>query len=159
MQAQSQGNRTVGFLLPLNTNMDFPLPSVYSVDFHHYEVTVLFLPLRAIKPKKSFWEGGHRAPKTMQNVTAFPRQGFQGNLADYQRDKSSFPQMDEWCLCCSAYNRTAHLRHLAAAVCGHACSWGTATKYWRGWTEQLQKGKSHSPERPEGRKEKSLQFK
>lgn len=133
--------------------MDFPLPSIYSVDFHHYEVTVLFPPLRTIKHRKNFWKGGHRAPKTMQYVTAFPRQGLQGNLADglSERQKQSSP--NGWMMpSLQCLYRTAHLRHLTAAVCEHACSWETPNKHQRGWTDQLWNGRSYSPERLEVKK-------
>lgn len=73
--------------------MQISFSLLYIVLFSTIMELLYHFPLKTIKPRKSFWEGGHRAPKTMQNVTAFPRQGFQGNLTDYQRHKSSFPQM------------------------------------------------------------------
>lgn len=126
MQAQSQENRTVRFLSSFK-NIDFPpLTSIYRADFHYYEVTVLFPPLRIIKSRKSFWKGGH--PKQCK-ISQLPPGWYSRGIYQIIRDTKAV--FSKWMNNAFAEISTTYRSPKKPHCClyEYACFWERATKY------------------------------
>lgn len=153
MQAQSQWSRT--FFSFKNKHI---FPSLLCLQCWFSPVGT-YCTISLLEDHKTQKELLGRWPQSSQHNAkchSFPQAGILEKSSRLSETKAGFSQKDEWCLCCSAYNCTAHPRYLAAAIWGAAHSWGRASKYQGGRTDQLWKGRSDTPERLKDKKGKSF---